>query len=256
MQTMRHIKDTRAFRDVMEEKAGASRSARDEQGFITVVVVLLMLVLVTIIGVSAINMTTIESTIVRTDGLYKRNFYVAESAAHEAAQLLENTAMTETNPTGGVPWIVPTGTDLTDMKMVFATAFDAATGNSSFLMDMSSLEGAIDAESDDPFAALASGLLGEMEFRQVGDRMYTKSGFFGLMFGTESEWISMPADEGAEFASGFESAPTDPNEFIGTYEGADAVVNVRFMPSQVMAGAAEMLAYGTAVKLVPPSETS
>ena len=31
--------------------------------------------------------------------------------------------------------------------------------------------------------------------------------------------------------------------------GADAIINVRFMTSQVMAGAAEMLAYGTAVKL-------
>lgn len=31
--------------------------------------------------------------------------------------------------------------------------------------------------------------------------------------------------------------------------GADAVVNVRFVTSQVMSGAAEMLAYGTAVKL-------
>jgi uncharacterized protein YbjQ (UPF0145 family) len=31
--------------------------------------------------------------------------------------------------------------------------------------------------------------------------------------------------------------------------GADAVVNVRFMTSQVTAGAAELLAYGTAVKL-------
>ena len=30
---------------------------------------------------------------------------------------------------------------------------------------------------------------------------------------------------------------------------ADAVVNVRFMTAQVMAGAAELLAYGTAVKL-------
>lgn len=120
--------------------------------------------------------------------------------------------------------LVDTGTDLTDMKMVFATAFDAATGNSSFFMDMSSLDGAVDTDSDDPFAALAAGLLGETEFRQVGDRMYTKSGFFGLMFGTESEWISMPAEEGAEFASGFDSAPTDPNEFIGVYEGANAVV--------------------------------
>jgi uncharacterized protein YbjQ (UPF0145 family) len=31
--------------------------------------------------------------------------------------------------------------------------------------------------------------------------------------------------------------------------GADAIVNVRFMTSMVMAGAAEILAYGTAVKL-------
>lgn len=31
--------------------------------------------------------------------------------------------------------------------------------------------------------------------------------------------------------------------------GADAVINVRFMTSSVMAGASEILAYGTAVKL-------
>jgi uncharacterized protein YbjQ (UPF0145 family) len=31
--------------------------------------------------------------------------------------------------------------------------------------------------------------------------------------------------------------------------GADAVINVKFMTSQVMQGAAEMLAYGTAVKI-------
>jgi len=31
--------------------------------------------------------------------------------------------------------------------------------------------------------------------------------------------------------------------------GADAVVNVRYVTSQVMTGAAELLAYGTAVKL-------
>ncbi|WP_456467668.1 YbjQ family protein [Archaeoglobus sp.] len=31
--------------------------------------------------------------------------------------------------------------------------------------------------------------------------------------------------------------------------GADAVINVRFATSQTMAGAAELLAYGTAVKL-------
>jgi uncharacterized protein YbjQ (UPF0145 family) len=32
-------------------------------------------------------------------------------------------------------------------------------------------------------------------------------------------------------------------------QGADAVINVRFMTSSIMGGAAEILAYGTAVKL-------
>jgi len=32
--------------------------------------------------------------------------------------------------------------------------------------------------------------------------------------------------------------------------GADAIINLRFVTSQVMSGAAELLAYGTAVKLV------
>lgn len=36
--------------------------------------------------------------------------------------------------------------------------------------------------------------------------------------------------------------------------GADAVVNVRFSSSSVMSGAAEMLAYGTAVKIKKSNE--
>ena len=35
--------------------------------------------------------------------------------------------------------------------------------------------------------------------------------------------------------------------------GADAVVNIRFMTTSVIASAAELLAYGTAVRLAPPS---
>ncbi len=37
--------------------------------------------------------------------------------------------------------------------------------------------------------------------------------------------------------------------------GADAVINLRYMTSQVMSGAAEMLAYGTAVKLNSPANS-
>lgn len=38
-------------------------------------------------------------------------------------------------------------------------------------------------------------------------------------------------------------------EWDAQNKGADAVINVRFVTSQVMAGAAELLAYGTAVKI-------
>jgi uncharacterized protein YbjQ (UPF0145 family) len=38
-------------------------------------------------------------------------------------------------------------------------------------------------------------------------------------------------------------------EAQATSIGADAIINVRFVTSQVMTGAAELLAYGTAVKL-------
>ncbi len=95
-------------------EAGCGHSSANEQGFITVVIVLLMLVLMTIIGISAINMSMVETMIVRSDGQYKRNFYMAESAGHEAAQRLENAVLTESNPTGGISWVVPLTTDMTE----------------------------------------------------------------------------------------------------------------------------------------------
>lgn len=113
---------------------------------------------------------------------------------------------------------------LTEATMAFATAFDTATGNTSMLMDTSSLVAAAPTDPDDPFADLGAAMLGEMEFRQVGDRGYMRAGFFNLMLGNETEWISMPADDSAEYATGFESAPTDPHEVLGTYDGAAADV--------------------------------
>lgn len=38
-------------------------------------------------------------------------------------------------------------------------------------------------------------------------------------------------------------------EWDAQNKGADAIVNVRFVTSQVMSGAAELLAYGTAVMI-------
>lgn len=101
------------LRSVQAVKRYLSIFNENEGGFITVIVVLLMLGLLTIIGVSALNMSMVESMIVRSDGQIKRNFYMAESASYEAAQRLENATLTEANPTGGIAWIVPTATDMT-----------------------------------------------------------------------------------------------------------------------------------------------
>ena len=113
---------------------------------------------------------------------------------------------------------------LSEMTMAFSTAFNAATGDSSMLMDMSSMADAIEADPADPFAEFGAAMFGEMEFRQIGDRGYVRADFFSMMLGNETPWISMPADDGADFATGLESGPTDPHEVLDSYEGAAATV--------------------------------
>lgn len=122
-----------------------------------------------------------------------------------------------------------TGLDATEagvseIVILFSTAFDNETGNSSFLMDMSSMADAIDIDETDPFAGMAAGFLGEMEFRQIGDRVFMKFPLFTAMFGAETEWVSMPAEESEDFTTGFESVPSDPNEVLDAYREADATV--------------------------------
>lgn len=113
---------------------------------------------------------------------------------------------------------------LSEFKMVFSSAFDAATGDSSFLMDMSSMAAALEPDPDDPFPEFGAAMLGETEFRQIGDRAFVRAGFFSMMLGNETPWISMPADEGADFATDLESGPTDPHDVLGSYESAATTV--------------------------------
>ncbi|HSM44777.1 MAG TPA: hypothetical protein VK969_07160, partial [Acidimicrobiia bacterium] len=92
----------------------------------------------------------------------------------------------------------PADSGISDGVINFSSAFDAATGDSSFAMDMSSMMGDIAGESDDPFSELALGMMGNIEFRQIGDTVYLKYPFFTSLFGAETEWVSMPAEEGDE----------------------------------------------------------
>ena len=115
-------------------------------------------------------------------------------------------------------------TGVSEAVILFSTAFDAATGNSSFLMDMSSMMGAVETDPEDPFAEMAAGMFSEMEVRQIGDISYVKFPFLASMMAAETEWISMPAEDGESFAADFETMPTDPNEIISSYDGAGTSV--------------------------------
>lgn len=62
---------------------------KNEEGTV-IVVALLILVMLTIIGISGTNTTVTELQIVGNDARYRQNFYRAEGAVMEAAQMLEN----------------------------------------------------------------------------------------------------------------------------------------------------------------------
>ncbi len=108
-----------------------------------------------------------------------------------------------------------------EMSIPFGGAFDNASGDFSFYMDMSGLAEAAGEELPPELADL----FGEMEVRQIGDRAYMKFAFFGMLFGAETEWISMPAEDGNTASSGFTTtSPSNPSEILGSFEGAGATV--------------------------------
>lgn len=115
-------------------------------------------------------------------------------------------------------------TGVSEAVILFFSAFDAETGNSEFLMDMSSFVDSVEIEGDDPFADVAAGMLSEIAFRQIGDIAYVKFPFFTAMLGSETEWMSMPADEGDAFASDFQTFPTDPTELVENFDEEGASI--------------------------------
>ena len=67
---------------------------KNEEGS-AIVVALLILMVLTIIGISSSNTTMVELKIVRNDGIYKQNLYLAEAAAQEAVQRIWNISRTD-----------------------------------------------------------------------------------------------------------------------------------------------------------------
>lgn len=107
--------------------------------------------------------------------------------------------------------------------VLFFSAFDTETGDSEFLMDMSSFMDSVEIEGDD-LVPDTPGMFSEIAFRQIGDTAYIKFPFFTAMLGSETEWVSMPADDGDAFASDFEIFPTDPTELMEKFDEEGASI--------------------------------
>jgi hypothetical protein len=153
----------------------------------------------------------------------------ADSATDEITALLATLDASAASSSGRIEGsFTVTGVDeatgLTEATITFSSAFDTESGNGSFSIDMSSLAAAVEDSPVDSFAGLSALFAEAIEFRQVGDRAYARVPFFGEMLGVDTEWISMPAEDGGAFASGLETVPSDPAEVLDAYEGADATV--------------------------------
>jgi hypothetical protein len=87
-------------------------------------------------------------------------------------------------------------------------------------MDMSGVAAAAGDEIPEEFGDL----FGEMEVRQIGEISYVKFPFFSMFLGSETPWISMPADEGDPTDGFTMTSPGNPSEILGSFEDAGATV--------------------------------
>lgn len=124
-----------------------------------------------------------------------------------------------------------------DFSMSFAAAYDAATGNSSVTMDLSSMADLISAQAaseseEDEFGAafleLFIGMFTKFEVRQIGDTVYMNNPFIASMSGSETTWIASPIDPGTDTTGEFlNGSPTTPGELFEPFlEGGGEVLEL------------------------------
>jgi hypothetical protein len=91
---------------------------KNEEGSL-IVLTIMILVMLTIVGLAASNISTTEVQIATSELIYQRNFYRAEAAAMEAAQLLENLADPQAAPPA---WLKPQEAGITEANLSDAWA--------------------------------------------------------------------------------------------------------------------------------------
>lgn len=108
-------------------------------------------------------------------------------------------------------------------EMPFTVITDIATGNAQITMDFGAMMAGMGGEEVPPEMAQ---MFGDMEMRQIDDIVYLMFPFFTGLMGAETEWVSMPAEEGSDFAEemGSAAAPSNPASFLEAFAGAEGTV--------------------------------
>ena len=102
----------------------------NEQGFFLVVSTLMLLALLTVISIAATNTANTEVQIAGNDAVYQRNLYLAEGAAMQAVDVLQNNS----NPRG-LPFVDPGLKTITDSN--FKTDWEANSQSVNTSLDSS-----------------------------------------------------------------------------------------------------------------------
>jgi len=127
---------------------------------------------------------------------------------------------------------VPDLGDIT-VSIPFSSSFDTVTGDGHMSMDFSEMAQTMGDEIPPELA----GMFDRFEVRQVGDTAYMQFGVLTMMFGAETPWIAMPAEDGQGFAQDFSSgvSPYDATSLLDSLTQAGGEVAV--VGSEVLRGA-------------------
>lgn len=130
---------------------------------------------------------------------------------------------TPTRVEGVIEIDLPEGAGQDTAQMPMTIMIDPESGNSAMTMDMAAMAAATGETEGMPpeFAEL----MGEMEVRQIGDTVYMKFPFFTAFLGAETEWISLPAEEGEGMTDDMSPAsPSDPGDFLESFSDVEGSV--------------------------------
>jgi len=102
---------------------------KNEEGSV-IIMALIVLVALTMIGIISTDNTVVELQIVRNETIYRQNFYRAESAVIDGAQVMEDSDLT-----AAIPWIqtLATAPDMENVSNWDSTPF---TGNAQLSNNM------------------------------------------------------------------------------------------------------------------------